>query len=339
MSRFLLVALSTLVFTGMLFSMDVHAAEQEFPVGTTTQRFDLKQLKLPRTVTAAVWYPATTPGENSPVAAGKFSVLLYYPGWGGKVSDNASLLENLARHGFVAVGLSYPDGARLPNPAVPMKFVPDAGYAEGTAQGNRMVQIEAEDGSRVFDALEQMDQTNAGGRFAGHLDTKRAGVLGYSLGGSVAAQTALHDPRFLAVMNLDGWMFGDVATQFFSQPYLVISDVLAAPTDAELASSDVFVRNFSGLRAKDAKHQTAQLERSGGYRVTIAGSSHFTFSDHAKANQDNAGPVDPKHAMEIVSACAVDFFGKHLDARVAPFLDQGKANGADFKVEKFRGQK
>jgi dienelactone hydrolase len=163
-----------------------------------------------------------------------------------------------------------------------------------------MVQIESEDGSQVLDALGKMDQADPDGRFTGHLDTKRAGVLGYSLGGSVAAQTALHDPRFLAVMNLDGWMFGDVATQFFSQPYLVISDALAPPTAADLNSPDAFLRNFSSLRARDAKQQTAQLQKSGGYRLTVAGSSHFSFSDRA-AGHANRGRFGSRFLRKISS--------------------------------------
>jgi dienelactone hydrolase len=309
--------------------------EGRFPVGTVTLHFDLKEANPPRSVTAPTWYPAASAGENVPVADGRFPVLLYFPGWGGKVAGNASALENLARHGFVVVGMSYPDGAGLPDPAVPMQFVPDAAYATGTAQGNRMVQIESEDGSQVLDALGKMDQADPDGRFTGHLDTKRAGVLGYSLGGSVAAQTALHDPRFLAVMNLDGWMFGDVATQFFSQPYLVISDALAPPTAADLNSPDAFLRNFSGLRARDAKQQTAQLQKSGGYRLTVAGSSHFSFSDRATANANNAGPIDPRRAMQIVGDSAADFFGKFLQGRAAPLLEQRQIEAPDVKLEIF----
>jgi pimeloyl-ACP methyl ester carboxylesterase len=309
--------------------------EGRFPVGTVTLHFDLKQANPPRSVTAPTWYPAAGVGEKVPVADGRFPVLLYFPGWGGKVTDNASALENLARHGFVVVGVSYPEGAGLPDPAVPMQFVPDSAYAAGTAQGNRMVQIEAEDGSQVLDALGELDRADPNDRFTGHLETNRAGVLGYSLGGSVAAQAALHDPRFLAVMNLDGWMFGDVATQFFSQPYLVISDALAPPTEADLNSPDTFLHNFSGLRARDARQQTAQLQKSGGYRITIAGSSHFSFSDHARANENNAGPIDPSRAMQIVGASAADFFGKFLLNRAATLLDRREIEGPEVKLELF----
>lgn len=304
-----------------------------FQVGTATVSFDFSDAHPPRSTKAHFWYPAKVSGENAPMAKGRFPVLLYFPGWGGLVAHNASLLERLARHGFVVAGLDYPEGEGIPSDKIPMQFAPDSAYATATAQGNLMVRIEAENASRALDRLVQFDRSDP--RFAGHLDTKRAGVLGYSLGGSVAAEAAWRDPRFRAVMNLDGWMFGDVASRFFPQPYLVFRDDLAAPTAADLASPDAFTRNFSRLRERDAKHQADQLAQSRGYRITIAGSSHFSFSDIAVANVNNAGPIDPKRAMAIVSAYAVDFFGKYLDGRVALLLDLRAAGFPEATQESF----
>jgi predicted dienelactone hydrolase len=290
-------------------------------------QFDFNKAGTTRSVVADIWYPATK--------SSGYPVLLFFPGWGAKVSINASLLSGLASRGFVVVGVSYPTGPGMPDPAVPMKFAPDEGYASGTAQGNAMVKIEAEDASLVLDKLIALNAGDADKRFAHLMDTKRAGVLGYSLGGSVAAEAAFKDPRFKAVMNLDGWMFGDVATGFFTQPYLVISDDLAPATAEQMASTDAFTRNFARLRDRDKKQQTAQLERSHGYRVTISGASHFTFSDEAKANEKNAGPIDPKRALTIVGDYAADFFGKYLAARPAPLLDVPETRFPEAKFEAF----
>jgi len=307
-----------------------------FEVGTTTLAFDFSDAHPPRSTVAHLWYPATVAGENAPMAKGRFPVLLYFPGWGGLVTHNASLLERLARHGFVVSGLDYPEGMAIPSDKTPLTFAPDSAYAEATAQGNLMVRIEAEDASLALDRLAQLDQSDS--RFLGHLDTKRAGILGYSLGGSAAAQAAWRDPRFHAVMNLDGWMFGDVATQLFPQPYLVFRDDLAPPTAADLASPDPFTRNLSQLRERDARHQVDQLARSKGYRVTLGGSSDSSFSDIAMTNVNNAGPIEPKRAMAIVSAYAVDFFGKYLDGRIALLLDQRAAGFSEVTLETFPRQ-
>jgi len=331
------ILLLSFVAGAMLLGKPLPGKNVAFAAHSITLHFELRQVSPPRSVTATVWYPTNT--ASGEIADGRFPVLLYFPGWGGKVADNASLLQSLARRGFVVLGLAYPEGAGLPDPAVPMQFATDAAYAQGTAQGNRMVEIESEDGSRILDLLEKAEPSGPAAPLAGHLDTTRAGVLGYSLGGCVAAQTALRDPRFLAVMNLDGWMFADVATQFFSRPYLVISDAQAPPTNAELSSNNGFVRNFSSLRVRDKKQQTAQLEKSGGYRVTIAGSTHFTFSDHAKANENNAGPISPALALRLVSAYADAFFAKYLNATPTPLLDDPATASDEVKLEIFPAPK
>ncbi len=335
--RILILILST-IFAGttMQGSSTPVLESSPGPVSQVQLQFDFSDAKLPRKVVADIWYPSSSGGASeSPVPSAGYPVLLYFPGWGAKVSINASLLSGLASRGFVVVGVSYPSGAGLPDPAVPMKFTPEEGYVSGTAQGNTMVKLEAEDASLVLDKLATLKQSDPDGRLARLIDTGRAGVLGYSLGGAVAAQAAFQDSRFKAVLNLDGWMFGDVATGFFKQPYLVISDDLAPATAEQLASSDTFLRNFSQLRDRDKKHQTAQLEKSHGFRVTIMGASHFTFSDEAKANENNAGPIDPKRALSIVGAYAADFFGKYLAGRQAPLLDGASDLFPETKFEAF----
>jgi hypothetical protein len=106
-----------------------------------------------------------------------------------------------------------------------------------------------------------------------------------------------------------------------------------------LSSTNGFVRNFSSLRVRDKKQQTAQLEKSGGYRVTIAGSTHFTFSDHAKANENNAGPISPALALRLVSAYADAFFAKYLNATPASLLDDPATASDEVKLEIFPAPK
>ncbi len=288
-----------------------------YPIGSSKNQLGFEQLSPPRAIIASTFYPARQEGPDVPAAEGRFPALLYFPGWGADVNVNTRLVRHLASHGFVVIAVGYPVGAGIPDAKVPMQFGSDDAFAAGTEQGNRMVRIEAEDGSAILSEIED------GIPLPGlpHIDLTRVGALGYSLGGSVAAQLVLTDKRVRAVMNLDGWMFGDVATKFFSAPYLVISDDLPPPTTSELASPDAFTRNFATLRARDAKQQTAQLQKSGGYRVTIVGSSHFTFSDFAKANENHAGPIDPKAALEIVADCAADFFGHCLGGQPSTVLE------------------
>ena len=54
------------------------------------------------------------------------------------------------------------------------------------------------------------------------IDTSAAHLVGFSLGGAVATETAKRDVRALSVVNLDGGMYGTLDTKAPSQPYLML---------------------------------------------------------------------------------------------------------------------
>lgn len=308
-----------------LAAMNIAAAAADPPVKQLELRINITDLAPPRVVPVHLWMPAQPALKPRPL-------LLFFPGWGEDVDGNASLLGSLAARGFIVAGVAYPEGSGLPDPKIPMQFTSDAAFAAGRAQGNRMVEIQAEDASRVLDTLlaPQSPLVHANE----HADPKMIGVLGYSLGGAVAAQTALRDPRVRAAMNLDGWMFGDVVKEQFSRPYLVISDGLPPATEAEMTSPNAFLSHFARLRHSDRIVQDAQLRHSGGWRVTIAGSDHFTFADKAVKGQPGTGTIDPPLAREIVAAYAADFFTKILEGQSAPLLE-GHSRYPEARVEHF----
>jgi dienelactone hydrolase len=321
---------ATLILTmTLLFS---RAEAENPPVKEIDLKIATKNLALPRTIPVHLWIPAHIPfGKESR----RVPLLLFFHGWGGHVAESTSLCAGLAARGFIVAGVSYPEGSGLPDPKIPMQFTSDSAFAAGCAQGNRMVEIQAVDASDVLDALLAPPPPGQAAWSYKHIDPKKIGVLGYSLGGAVSAQTALHDPRVRAVMNLDGWMFGDAVKERFPQPYLVISDGLAPATETEMNSDNQFLRHFARLRASDRLVQNAQLAHSGGYRVTIAGSDHFTFADQAVKGQPGTGTIDPPRAREIVEAFAADFFAHQLQGRPYSLLAVGLTKFPEAKIESF----
>jgi dienelactone hydrolase len=72
---------------------------------------------------------------------------------------------------------------------------------------------------------------------ANAIDTSSAHLIGFSVGGAVATETAKRDARARSVVNLDGGMHGTLDAQAPRQPYLMLySSVNDGMNDALLPS-------------------------------------------------------------------------------------------------------
>ncbi|AEV83968.1 Collagen alpha-5(VI) chain [Actinoplanes sp. SE50] len=100
------------------------------------------------------------------------------------------------------------------------------------------------------------------GELAGRLDVGRAAVTGHSLGGAAAVRAAQGDPRFKAVIDLDGGL--DTDQKAVRQPVLVVTHEIRDRADADYVARVMTVLEGGG---------------AGGYRLTVPGSAHLTFTD------------------------------------------------------------
>ncbi|MEV0428354.1 chlorophyllase [Micromonospora sp. NPDC050495] len=175
-----------------------HAPTTSFAVG-------VRELKLnrdgDRPLPVTIWYPARgaaggTPERSAPAAAGRFPVVMFSHGLGGRPADYQLLLRRWAAAGFVVAAPTFPhtgaggDG----NPLDVLNQPADVSYAL----------------TRVL-ALDR----KAGDPLRGHLDPDRVAAAGHSAGGvtTIGLFTAGRDDRLDAGIVFAGTALG-VGTAF-----------------------------------------------------------------------------------------------------------------------------
>ncbi|MEV0200192.1 hypothetical protein [Nonomuraea sp. NPDC050691] len=207
----------------------------------------------------------STPG--APAAGGRFPVVLFSPGLGGVRTQNTAWAEDLASRGYVVAALDHPydsavvtlDDGRV----IRTRLAATGDPAEDERRAAAWTAVRAADLRFALTQLGRLDRGELPGPLAGRLDTRRAAVTGHSLGGAAALQAARQDHRFAAVIDVDGFP-RDPAPRPFHQP------VLALVHDVEPGQEREYV---------DRLTRVIRLSTATGYRLTVPGSAHLTFTD------------------------------------------------------------
>lgn len=271
---------------------------------------------LPRDVAGRLavraWYAKQADGAEP---AARSPVIFFNAGWGGSVEGQMNQIDALVQRGYVVIGIDQK------GPEAYREFVDFSGE-EAFTRTRAAVDLKAgefaKDNSAVFDILRAAvpcaDDRDVASLLR-RLDFERVGIVGYSFGGAVAAETSRQDPRFKAAVNLDGWLFGDVGRLGLKRPFLEISDDSGLPTAGDLNSNDVVRRLTSRLTDGDYKQVLANMDRYGGYFLVMAGSRHQSFVDASQrsflARMASLLPSD-RHTIEAVNIYAGAFLDRYV---------------------------
>jgi dienelactone hydrolase len=306
-----------------------------------------------------LWYPAEAPGRwpgfptlvkqriaarlramptapaapDAPVArnAAKFPVIVYFDGWPEDKIQNIALILELASRGFAVAAVQYP--VKLPGTSDAsdaqmraqlaremVEYSSDAAFERSVQLNHSRARAHARDAIAVLDAL-----TKTGNPVAQRLDTQRAGTLGFSFGGAIAAEASRLDPRIKAAINMDGRHWGDALDQGVERPYMFICEELAMPTAADLSSANPMIRYEAQLDQADYSQLAANLQARGGVRVTIAGMAHMNFTDFplrsALRRLSAGGTIDARRAQGIIQTYVIEFFSRYLAGAQPPAPD------------------
>jgi dienelactone hydrolase len=235
------------------------------------------------------------------------------------VMNYSTLAEDLASHGYVVVGFDapyrtievvFPDGrviARRPenNPEL-------FSGEELTRVANKLLAAWSADIAFVLDRLEQLNASDASGKFKGRLDMARVGIFGHSFGGATAAQFCSQDSRCKAGIDVDGSLHGSVIQAGIHKPFMfLLSDHGDFSSDTEICQ----------IRA-DIQSVYDRLPADGRLRIAIRGANHFTFSDDGALLKSGFVRVvlrlsgmlgiDGRRQLAVTAYCVHSFFDAYL---------------------------
>lgn len=257
-----------------------------------------------------------------PVAADQpqYPVIIFSPGYNSLRNQSASLMEELASHGYIVVALDHTyvgaltifPGGRIEylNPdALPSReAVGDEAYFE---KAHLIGDVWSADVQYVLGRLEteEMDE-----RFSGRLDLSRLGILGHSTGSGVAAILTATDGRFDVGVGMDAWlgpMPQTIQNQGTDKPYLFLMSELW-PTEENKGFIRTYVNNAS---------QSQYL--------TIADTAHYDFTEiplltPLSGRIGLSGPINSYRAHELIHTHVLAYFNQTLKAEPTLLFEEAQ---------------
>jgi dienelactone hydrolase len=303
--------------------------EEALPGEWGTRRIAMLEKKFGAEVAAAMRTFRVHATIDAPVRRepARFPVLLFTPGLGWLATDYSVLLEDLASHGYVVVGLS------------PTGFADVVRFRDGR-EVHRSLGIGAsvgvdqthvhEDALFALQHLSRLDG-DEDSFLHGRLDFSRIGTLGHSLGGTTAHVAAMHDPRVRAAINIDGDPMGTVLDARPTQPLLLVSSESPSIEEAPPhPSAEHRERVRQGLERSEQRRTNDWMRMSEAssapHRVRIAGARHLNFADAALAADKllpppqrwmRVGRIEGARGLQVTAALVRSFLAHALSGTKA----------------------
>ncbi len=265
-------------------------------------------------------------------AAARLPVLVFSHGWTGIRVQNTYQMEELASRGYVVFAPDHTYGAAvttfgdgtviLDRPELLPGGVSDAEYARAA----RLLGLAwAGDLRFVVDQAEKLNSGSLPGPFQGRLDLTRVGYLGHSTGGGAAVEACATDPRCKAGLAMDAWLV----------PY----DPALSQTGLKMPFFFFQSENWPNKLNASLMPPLYEHSVSPVWRLTIAGTKHFDFSDVSLLTPlapalGIKGPIDGPYALRMINAYTVAFFDQQLLGKTSPLLDGASPDYPEIRFEK-----
>jgi predicted dienelactone hydrolase len=289
-------------------------------------------------------YVTTNAIPSAAVADDKpsYPVLLFLEGATGFRQMNTYQVEELVSHGYIVVAIDqpytaavvvFPDGHRvggLPRevllPLIRQSYIPaeKAPSLNGQTLKDGTIPYLAQDVSFTLDQLASLNQADPKGILTGRLDLEHVGVFGFSLGGIVAGEACMVEPRLQACLMMDAPMPNNVVQAGIKKPSMWITrDAEVMRLERERAGGWPEDEIHAHLTSMRAVYESLEGE---GYFVQVDGIFHSNFCDIPAWSPlvrwvGAAGPMDVRRAHQIINAYSVAFFDKELKGQESALLE------------------
>ena len=278
-------------------------------------------------------YALTLALPSAPVASGeaRYPVLVFLSGRGGYRQSNTFQVEELVSHGYIvaaidqpyaASGVIFPDGRLVPMD--PRMFDParpgHPTFYDRMIRGYAgVIPYLAQDVVFALDRLAALNLADPNRQLTGRLDLQHEGIFAVSLGGIVASEACLREPRLRACLLMDAYMPADVVNAGLHQPIMWLSRGAESMKLEGWAQADI-------NETQDTMRAVFERLQGAGYIVRIRGMFHPNFSDAPLFSPlaswiGLTGPIDGARGQSTVNAYSLAFFDRHLNGRQEALLE------------------
>lgn len=258
----------------------------------------------------------------------RYPVLIFSHGYESHPSMYHSFVEEIASHGYIiffinhtyeSSGTSLPDGTTIFTDTATVNSSFD--WSKIEPHYNRYLEAKTEEEKKIaiFGALkstgfhdrvkywakdvtyliDQISDNNFHHAFKDKMDLQNLGIIGHSIGGSLAVEMLLKDHRIKVGVNLDGGQYGDVLDSVVNKPFMYV----------EADREDDGFNNPNRLVYKT-------IVQHDFYDVKVKGASHSNFYEVALwsgfKGLTGAGSVNPKKCFRITNRSVLLFFDHYL---------------------------
>jgi dienelactone hydrolase len=275
--------------------------------------------------------------DDAPLATGAsaYPVLVFSHGNGSILGTYSALLQEIASHGYIVVGINHTYNA-IVSVFSDGRIIPASDEATSDLDAETIYWVE--DTAFTVDRVEALNNSDA--RFADKLDLARLGVFGHSYGGAIAVEFCLIDTRCQAGINLDGSLRGESASQGVSQPFMQLFSQPPSCADMVAAGGAPDVEQCEAAYERTESDWQRVFEGAQvGYQLTIAGMTHNYIADNGFLlplipSLEEGATIDPERALRITTDYVLAFFDQHLKGEAISLLDAPSADYPEVTFER-----